>query len=485
MVTVTLREKTVGGLIWSFIGSFSEQGLNFIVGIFLARILTPREFGLIGMTSIFIALSASLIDSGFSNALIRKKDCNQEDYSTVFYFNILLGILIATTMFFVSSSIGNFFNELQLKPIIQVLSIGVLIQSFGVIQRTIFIKEINFKKQANISVITSLGSGILASVSAFYGAGVWSLVTLVLSRYVISTLLFWLWSNWRPSLVFRMQAFKELFAFGSKLLLSGLVYTINRNVFYLIIGKHFSAAELGYYTRAEQFQTLPSSNLFLIISRVSYPVLSSIQSDSKKMLNYYKKLLRSTMFITSVLMFGMASVGENMIVVFIGEQWLPVVAYLQLLCFVGVFYPLSALNLNMLQVKGRSDLFLRLELIKTVLSIPIIVIGIYNGIIPMIFAMIIVSFFAYYLNAYWSDVLIGYSIKSQILDLLPSFGIASTMAIIVYTIGFICTCDPLIALILQIFSGLAIIIAMSEFTKNRDYFEIKKIMLSYTKRANR
>jgi len=472
-----LKQKTVSGLLWSFIDQFANLGITFISGIFLARLLSPSEFGLIGMISVFIAISISFINSGFSNALIRKKDCTDTDYSTVFYFNILAGVSFFFILLFSAPAIAGFFDELQLKPIIQVLGIVLIIDSLSITQSTILSKRIDFKLQARISVIASLSSGIVAIIMAFSGFGVWSLVAQRLFRQGINSFFLWLWNRWRPQWVFSKQSFKELFGFGSKLLVSGLIDTLYRNIYYLIIGKFFSPQELGYYTRADGFKNLPSQNLNGIIGRVSYPILSHIQHDKPRLKANYQKLIRSTMLITFVLMLGMAAVAEPMIITLIGEKWRPSIIYLQMLTFVGMMYPLSALNLNMLQVSGRSDLYLKLEIVKKILAVPTIVIGIFWGVKIMIGGMIVNALFAYYLNSYWSGRFIGYSFKQQVADILPSFGLAFVMALGVFVLSLILPFNPLGLLITQILAGAAFIILFCEAIKFEDYVFMKELVI--------
>jgi teichuronic acid exporter len=474
---MSLKQKTVSGLLWSFIDQFANLGITFIAGIILARLLSPREFGLIGMITVFIAVSESFINSGFSSALIRKKDCTDTDFSTVFYFNLVAGILFFFILFFSAPAIAGFFDEPQLEAIVQVLGIILIIDSLTLIQRTILTKRIDFKLQARISVIASLGSGIVAIVMAFNGFGVWSLVVQRLLRQGLNSLFLWLWNRWRPLWVFSKQSFKELFGFGSKLLISGLIDTLYRNIYYLVIGKYFSAQELGYYTRAEGFKNLPSQNLNSIVSRVTYPVLSSIQDDIPKLKDNYQKLIRTIMFITFILMIGMAAVAEPMIHTLIGAKWEPAIIYLQMLCFVGMMYPLHALNLNMLQVQGRSDLFLKLEVIKKIIAIPTIVIGVFFGIKIMIVGMMVNTLIAYYLNSYWSGVKIGYSFKHQVKDILPSFFLALTMGVIVYFIGEVLPFSYPVKLIIQIVFGGLFVLVISEVTKFRDYIFAKELVL--------
>ncbi len=470
---MSLKQKTIHGLFWSFIDSFANQGVQFIVGIILARILSPREFGLIGMLTIFIAISQSFIESGFSSALIRKKDCSQTDYSTIFYFNLVIGCIFYIILFISAGAISTFFKEPQLEILLQVLGFGLILNAFGIIQRTILTKNINFKLQTKVSLVASIGSGSIAITLALLNFGVWSLVALTLTRFGLTSLFLWIWAKWKPHLVFSKKSFNELFAFGSKLMISGLIDTTYRNVYYFIIGKYFSAIELGYYTRADQFKALPSQNLTGIISRVSYPILSSIQDDISKLKTAYQQIIRSTMFVTFILMLGMAAMAKPMIMTLIGEKWLPAATYLQMLCFVGMFYPLHALNLNMLQVQGRSDLFLKLEIIKKILAIPTIILGIFLGIKIMILGMILNTMIAYYLNSYWSGKMLGYSFVQQVKDILPSFIVASVMSGTVFGLNFIGINSSLLLLAIQIITGVILTILICELINFNDYKYIK------------
>lgn len=474
---MSLKQKTILGLQWSFIDSFASQGIQFIVGIILARILSPNEFGLIGLLTIFIAVSQSFIDSGFRTALIRKNICTQSDYSTVFYFNIAVSIICYIILFISSGAISSFFHEHQLKAIIQVLGLGLILNSFAIIQQTIYTRELNFKLQMWISVISSLGSGLVAVIMALSGIGVWSLVALTLCRYGFTTILLWAWSKWKPDLIFSKASFFELFSFGSKILASGLLDTIFRNIYYAVIGKYFSATELGYYSRADQFQSVPSTNLQDIIGRVTYPVLSSIQNDKGRLRTAYIQLIRSTMLITFVFMFGMAAVANSMIITLIGIKWEPCIIYLQMLCIVGLFYPLHALNLNMLKVQGRSDLFLQLEIIKKILTVPTIIAGIFLGIKIMIIGMLLNTMVAYYINSYWSGKYIGYTTGEQIKDILPSFFLAVTMGVIVFLFGKIINIPHFLKLIIQIILGASLTIGIAELIQLSDYLYIKEIVV--------
>lgn len=471
-----IKEKTISGLLWSFTESFANQGLLFIIGIILARLLTPKEFGLIGMITIFIAISESFIDSGFSQALIRKKDITDDDLSTAFYFNFVIGIIFFIILILCAPLISGFFNEPQLIDLIRVLGIVLIIDSLSFVQRTTLTRRIDFKLQAKISVISTIASGIIAILMATSGFGVWSLVAKTISQKIINSFLLWLWNHWVPQLIFSRKSFKELYSFGSKLLISGLIDTLYRNIYYLIIGKYFSAVELGYYTRADQFNNIPSKNINGIISRVSYPVLAQLQDDPSRLKNGYKKIIKSTMLVTFILMFSMAAVAEPMIITLIGEKWRSSIVYLQLLCFIGALYPLHSLNLNMLNVRGRSDLFLQLEIVKKILAIPTILIGIMWGIKIMIIGMWVNSLVAYYLNSYYSGQLINYPTLEQVKDIMPSFLLAVLIgALLVLTGKLIPFTDPY-KLIIQIFTGGLLVLLFGELLRNKDYLYLKDII---------
>jgi teichuronic acid exporter len=473
----SIKQKTISGILWSSVDNFTTQGIVFVVGIFLARLLEPKEFGLIGMITIFIAISDVFIRSGFSEALIRKNNCTQTDYSTVFFFNLIAGIVFFSILFTLAPYISIFFKEPILKPIVRVLATVLIIDSLIIIQRTILVKRVDFKLQTRISVISSVGSGALAVILAYKGFGVWSLVALTITRQMLNSVLLWFWNKWRPTLIFSKDSFKELFGFGNKLLLSGLIDTVYNNLYYLVIGKYFSATELGFYTRAHNFSNFPSHNINTVVGRVTYPVLSDMQDYPDLLKTGYRRIIKSTMLITFVLMLGLAAIAEPMIITLIGEKWSPSIIYLQLLCFGGMLYPLHSLNLNMLKVLGRSDLFLKLEIIKKCLAIPVIVIGIFLGIKIMIIGMILNSFIAYYINSYWSGRLIKYGLKDQVRDIAPSFLMAAGMAFTVYILGYFLKTSSAVTLIIQVTVGGAIAFAYWEMLKMPDYLYIKQVVI--------
>ena len=446
------------------------------MGIILARILSPAEFGLVGMITIFIAISQSFVDSGFQQALIRKKDADNTDFSTVFYFNLAVGVFFYVILYLSAGFISRFYEEEQLRNIVRVFGLVIVINSLAIIQRVRLTKSINFKLQTKISIAGSVTSGAIGIYMAYTGFGVWSLVWRTVINQVLQTSLLWIFSKWRPVLIFSTNAFRNMFSFGSRLLIIGLLDTLFNNIYLLVIGKYFSATDLGYYTRADQFSKLPSQNITNVIKKVSYPVMATIQDNDKKLKEGYKKLIINTMYLSFMLMLPLAALAKSLIITMIGEKWIPSVIYLQLLCFVGVFYPLQALNLNILNVKGRSDLFLNLAVIGKILAIPVIIIGIITGIKFLIIGMIFFSFIAYFINSYYSGKLINYSIKEQISDIAPSFVLALFISILVFIPSLLFNIKPMFMLLSQSLLAALLIIMLSELFRLRGYLEVKLIL---------
>lgn len=476
MAEGSLKNKTVKGVGWSALENVTRMGITFVVSIILARLLSPEEYGLIGILTIFIAIFNAIVDSGFTNALIRKQDASDTDYSTVFYTNLVLSVVLAATLYCCARPIAVFFERPELVSLTQVMSSVVVINALAIVQRARTTKAIDFKTQTKITFISSIVSGAIGIAMAYMGYGVWALVGQQISNQLFSTIFFWIYNRWMPKFIFSWTSFKEMWAFGSKLLASGLIDTVWKEIYQVIIGKCYSPATLGLYTRAKQFADLCSSNLTAVVQRVSYPVLSSIQDDRVRLKGAYQKVIKTTMLPTFVLMLGMAACAEPMIYVLIGEQWLECVPMLQIICTYGMLYPLHALNLNMLQVQGRSDLFLKLEIIKKLIGIGPLLLGIFVNIYLMLAGSLVTSLISYYLNAYYSGPYLNYGIKEQVKDILPSFGVAVAMAVPVYAISFI-PFNPFILLPLQIVAGAVITIVICETIKLPEYLELKGIVM--------
>ncbi len=432
MAQESLKHKTVKGTLWSTIERFSVQSITFVVMIVMARLLTPSDYGLVGMLSVFIAISQSLIDSGFSQALIRKQDRSEIDNSTVFYFNIVVGISLYLILFLSAPLIARFYHEPLLTPITRAVGLSLIFNSLVVVQRALLTVNLDFKTQAKASFTGAIISGIAGILMAYKGFGVWAIVCQQLTNLAIFSVALWVLSKWKPIRAFSWSSFRELFGFGSKLLASGLLDTLYRNIYLIVIGKVFRASDLGYYTRANQFADFASSNITGIMQRVTYPVLCSIQDDEVRLANVYRKLLKTSAFIIFPLMLGIAAVSKPLISTFLTDKWLFSAVLLQIICFSQMWYPVHAINLNLLQVKGRSDLFLRLEIIKKIIGVAILCLTLPLGLIALCWGMVASSLIALVINTHYTGKLIHLGFFAQMRDLLPTFLLSSACAATIY-----------------------------------------------------
>lgn len=479
----TLRNKTIKGVSWSFFDSIASQGITFLVGIVLANILTPKEYGVVGIVTIFIAILNSLVDSGFSNALIRKQDVKQIDYNTVFIFNLLFSVILVVIFYFLTPYISYFFDEPQLIPLMRVMGCIIIINAFSIIHRTILVKNVDFKTQTKVSLIASVVSGVIGLGMAICDYGVWSLAGQQISRQFLNSILLWFFNKWRPLLEFSYESFKELFSYGSKILLSGLVDTIFKQINSIVIGKFYTPAVLGQYSRAKQFSSIFSANLTLVIQRVSFPILSSIQNDKNQLVLAYRKILKPTMFISFICMVAMASTAEQVILLLIGEQWIQAIEYLQIICLIDILYPMRVMNLNLFQVCGRSDLILKLSIIKRSIEIIPICLGMVN-IKYMLWGFVITGCVGFLLNAYYTGRLLNYGIVKQLKDVFPSIFVSVIVGVsmlMVSTINF----STIIILIIQMVVGTVVMLLVSRIMNYNELKEIVKLLKPFICKKNK
>lgn len=464
---ISLKSKTITGLFWSFTDLMANHGIQFVVQIILARLLLPEHFGIIGMILVLISVSNAIVDSGFSQALIRDQHTTQEDYSTVFYFNLFISVVLYALIFCTANMISLFFEEPQLTNIIRVLCLVLIINSLSIIQKAMLVKKVDFKTLTKISVISVIVSGSLTIYLAMSGFGVWSLVINMIALQSVQTVLFWYFNKWMPSLTFKIKSFKKFYSFGYKLLLSGLIDTFFYYSYFVIIGKMYSTNQLGYYTNAIKIKDLASFAIVSTVQRVTYPVLSSIQQEEERLKYGFKSVIKTSAFINFPLMVGLAAIAKPLFIVLFGIKWIHSVVYFQLLCFAGMLNPIHSINLNVLQVKGRSDLILLLEIIKkSVLAILIVLSLLFGfGIIGLIWTTVIHSFVSFLINSYYSAREIEYSSVEQMKDLLPSFVISLIMGFAVFQLGAIIDENNLLQLICEITIGIAIYITISKILK--------------------
>ena len=414
-----LKVKATRGLFWSSVDRFSSQGISFVFSIFLARILDISDYGIVAMIVVFMAVAQAFVDSGFSSALIRKPDLNEEDKSTAFYFNIVVGLACYGILFIASPLIAVFYDEPLLSPIIRVTGLSIVFNSLCVVHRALFTIAVDFKTQAIISLVCTVISGVVGLVMAYNGYGVWALVAQSTSSTFLNFVLLWFCSRWRPITGFSKASFRYLFNFGSKLLVSGLLDTLYNNAYPIVIGKFYNSAQLGLYSRAQGYASLPSSNITGVLQRVTFPVLSLMQNDDERLALNYRRLLRVSAFVVFPLMVMLAAVAAPLIRVMITSKWDGCVGFLQILSLAMMWYPIHAINLNLLQVKGRSDLFLRLEIYKKIFGVLILICTIPLGVTAMCWGLVVGSVFSLVMNTYYTGKLIKIGFFMQMKDLLP------------------------------------------------------------------
>lgn len=478
MAEQSLKDKTVKGTIWSGIDNVAQFGVSFVVGIVLARLLSPDDYGLIGLTSIMTSICTVFVYAGFTSALIRKKDANEDDYNTVFIVNFMMSILLYGLIFICSPWIADFFNRQELVALTRVSSLGMIIGALAIVQQTRLTKQIDFKTQTIITLVSSVISGVVGISMAFVGFGVWSLVSQALISQMLKTIFLWIHNKWIPKFYFSIKSFRELFGFGWKIMISNLFNAIWKDLYQVIVGKFYSPASLGQYTRAKQFSQLLSSNLTSVIQRVTFPVLSNIQDEKERLILAYRRIIKTTMFITAIGMLFLGAISEPLLYCLIGPKWHEAAMYLPLICISGSLYPLHAINLNMLQVQGRSDLFLGLEIIKKFIGLAPLAVCIYWGIMPMLYVNMITSVICYFLNSYYPGKLIGYSSWMQIKDIAPSYFLAIIIALSVYFLKYLPVSNWII-LPMQLILGTFVFLLFCNAFKLQEYKEILDILKPY------
>ena len=471
----SLKKKTFKGTIWSIVERFSVQFIQFAVMIVMARILTPADYGLVAMLAIFIAVSQSLVDSGFSQALIRKQDRSETDNCTVFFFNIVVGFGLYSVLFFCAPLIARFYNQPVLTPLMRVISLSVVVNSLVVVQRALLTVKIDFKTQAKASLAAAVISGAVGITMAYTGFGVWSIVWLHVSHISVNTAALWLQSKWRPAWLYSWKSFRELFGFGSKLALSGLINTLYANIFKLVIGKVFKASDLGFYTRAHGFAELPSQTLTSVIQRVTYPALCTIQNDDARLSDVYRRFLRMTAFIIFPMMTILGVLARPVILTFLNEQWLFSASLLPVICIALMWYPIHAINLNLLQVKGRSDLFLKLEIWKKVIGIVIMCATIPFGLLAMCWGSVASNIIALVINTHYTGRLIGIGFFTQMKDLLPVILQSAAMGAAVWLISLALPPEWL-KLVAGTLAGMAIYLLISRLSGSSDLRELLSLI---------
>jgi len=455
-LTKDLKSQTIQGLFWSGFERIGQQGMQFMVSIILARLLLPEQFGLIGMLMLFMLLAQTFLDGGFGQALIQKQDATHLDECSIFYYNTPI-----------------------LAPLTRFISLSLIIKAFGLVYSVLLSKEVDFKSHFKISLIATIISGIISITMACQGYGVWALAIQWVGNSLFRTVLLWRFSRWRPKWQFSVTSLQGMFPFGSRLLLSGLLNTFFENIYLVVIGKVFSPAALGFYTRAKPTQQLPTSNLSSIVSRVTFPIFSKVQHNKAQLKRGLQKALVVLVTVNFPMMIGLAVAARPLVLLLLTGKWAPCIPYLQILCVAGMFFPLHVINLNALTAQGYSGLFLRLELLKKALVLLNIVIAYRWGIAALIWGQVVVSLLSYCINSYYSGKLLGYSLKDQVIDFAPYLGATFVMATCMYAVGRLGFQHNWSLLLAQILAGCVIYLALCRGLRLAGFMEVWQTIRRY------
>lgn len=424
MTTDDLKQKTIKGVSWSFVEQILTRGVNFVIGIVLARMLSPTDYGLVGMMGIFLAISQLFIDGGLTSALIRTKNPSDKDFSTVYIINLTLSVVFYFLLFFCAPVVADFYDQPLLKPLMRVVSLILIIGSVASVHGTLLTIRVDFKTKSYISIISAVVSGTVGIVCAYKGMGVWALVAQSIASASAITLLTLLFVRWMPRLVFSKESFKRLFSYSSKLLAASCISTIYDNAYPLVIGKKFTAADVGQYTRAGQFPGIANDTIVGALNRVAFPILSQVQDDNERLLRVYEKYIQLACFVIFPVLMILCGCARPLVAFLLTDKWLACVPLMQIICFSKLLNGVTVINLNLLYVKGRSDLVLRLEFIKKSIAFLILFVSMFFNVTVMCYGLVLYSVIAAYLNSFYTKRILGYTFWQQMKSVLPYFYIS-------------------------------------------------------------
>jgi teichuronic acid exporter len=476
---MSLKKQALSGVFWSSMQLFGNRFIGFGVSMVLARLLLPSEFGLIAMLGIFIGLGSALINSGLTQSLIRTENLDDEDFSTVFFFNLGGSIVIYSIIYIVAPCIADFYNQELLTSIVRVYCIVFIINAFSAIQITRLTKMMDFKTQLKVSLPSLIIGGSVGIAMAYNGYGVWSLVWSNIIQTIAGTLQLWFWSQWRPSWVFNRKKFNYHFNYGVKLMLSGILDLIFTHAYTIIIGKFFALAQVGFYNRAQTLQMLPVKSISSIVTKVSFPLFSSIQNDDVRLKSIYKRIMQMVVFLVTPTLILMAVLGEPLFRLLYTEKWLPAVPYFQILCVTGILYPINLYNLQILNVKGRSDLFLKLAIYKKIIVVMVILVSFQFGIYGLLYGSVLTSVTAFFINTHYSGKFLNYPAWEQTKDLLPIICLGILTGAVVYFLDINFTQaipNDFFRLVLGSSSGIALYAAVAYLFKMNSLTELIHII---------
>lgn len=469
MTENNIKNKTVSGLIWRFLERCGAQGVNFVVSIILARLLAPELYGTIALITVFTAILEIFVDSGMGNALIQKKDADDVDFSSVFYFNMIMCAVLYAGMFIAAPLIAEFYNDAELTPLVRVMSLVLIISGLKNVQQAYVSRTMQFKR----FFFATLGGTIVAAIvgiwMAYAGYGVWALIAQNLVNKVIDTMVLWFTVKWRPKLLFSITRLKGLVSYGWKLLASSLLDTVYNNLRQLIIGKLYSSSDLAFYNRGKQFPNFIITNINTSIDSVLFPAMSSQQDYTERVKSMTRRSIKISSYIMWPLMMGLAFTATSIVSLILTDKWLPCVLFLRIFCFVYVFFPIHTANLNAIKAMGRSDLFLKLEIIKKVMGMIVLLCTMWFGVEAMTYSLLFTNIVSQVINAYPNKRLLNYSYIDQVKDIMPSIIMSLVMGFIILSVELF-NFGAVITLIVQIILGIIIYIGLSIIFKVDSFY---------------
>lgn len=475
------KGNVVSNFIWRFAERCGAQLVTFIVSIILARILAPEDYGTIALVTVFTTILQVFVDSGLGTALIQKKNADDLDFSSVFYFNFVVCFVLYAGMFVAAPFIAKFYGDTTLTPIIRVISLTIVISGVKGIQQAYVSKNMLFKRFFFSTIGGTIFSAFLGIGLAKAGYGVWALVAQQLSNTTVDTIILWITVRWRPRKAFSWKRLKSLLSFGWKLLVSSLLDTCYNNLRNLIIGKMYSASDLAFYNQGDKFPKLIVTNINTSIDSVLLPTMSSAQDDRERVKNMTRRAIKTSTYVMAPLMMGLAFCATTIVKLVLTDKWLPCVPFLRIFCITYMFWPVHTANLNAINAMGRSDWFFRLEIIKKIMGIAILLSTMWFGVMAMAYSLLLSSVLSQIINSWPNRKLLGYGYLEQVRDFAPGFLLAVGMGICVYFIGYI-PLPTIMTLVIQIFAGAALYIGVSAILKLEEFEYLLGMVKSFLKK---
>ncbi len=475
------NKSVLSNFIWRFLERCGAQGVTLIVSIVLARLLDPNVYGTIALVTIFTTIMQIFVDSGMGNALIQKKDADDLDFSSVFYFNIVMCSVLYLIMFFLAPFIAKFYKIPELTAVVRVLSLILVISGVKNVQQAYVSRHLMFKRFFFATLGGTIGAAVIGIIMAYFGFGVWALVAQMLFNTTIDTLILWITVKWRPKKMFSMQRLKSLFSYGWKLLISALLDTVYNNIRQLIIGKVYTKSDLAYYNNGKKYPEYLVSNINTAIDSVLLPTMSNEQNHPERVKSMTRRAIKTATFIIMPLMVGFAVCSRQLVSLILTDKWLPSVPFMQIFCISFAFYPIHTANLNAIKAMGRSDLFLKLEIIKKSIGVVTIIIAIKFGVMAMAYSMLITSFISQVVNSFPNKKLLNYSYLEQLKDMLPQIILSLVMGAIVYAVTFL-KLSSVITLVIQIPVGVVVYWVGSKLFHIESYEYIVGMLKNFRKK---